>query len=484
MLHSEQGFIFDSEIGPTNYCRIQLNTQHRKTGVFPFHHSGLPSAEPGQPEEQKRKTTEKGMKNVKFNYGKSWMDLDVPDESAVLTSRVDELHSSKDGREIVREAMDHPVASKPLHELAKGRKDCVIIVSDHTRPVPSRDILPEMIADLKKGNPDIEISLLVATGFHRPTSTDELRSKLGDELYEEYKDRIYVHDAHSPDDNEKIGVLPSGPDCIIDKKAVQADLLIAEGFIEPHFFAGYSGGRKSILPGVADAVTVMGNHCSKFIDDPKARTGILDGNPIHKDMVAAARMANLAYIVNVIIDEDKKTVAAFAGDFEKAHREGCDFLSQYVGVSPAPADIVISTNGGYPLDQNAYQSPKGMSAAEASVKDDGVIIMLSSCSDGTGGDFFYHIIADEPDIETAYQKFLATEQKETRPDQWCSQILARIVRKHPVIFVAEPQQKEMIEGLKMTWAPDLKTAYEMAKQIKGDDASVTCIPNGISVVVA
>ena len=423
------------------------------------------------------------MKTVKFFYGKTTYDLEVPDDTPVLTSKVDQLKSDKNGLEIVREAMMNPIDSPRLCELSKGKPDCVIIISDHTRPVPSKDILPVMIEELRKGSPDIKITLLVSTGFHRPTTVEELKNKLGDELYNEFKDDIIVHDAHNPETNTKIGVLPSGPDCIVDKVAVNASLLVAEGFIEAHFFAGFSGGRKSILPGVADAVTVMGNHCSKFIDSPYARTGILDKNPIHEDMVAAARMANLAFICNVVIDEDKKTVAAFAGNFETAHRKGCDFISDYIAVKPAPADIVITTNGGYPLDQNAYQSPKGMTAGEATVKEDGVIIMLASCIDGTGGDFFYHIIADEPTIEDAYQKFLATEQNDTAPDQWCSQILARIVRKHKVIFVAEPEQKEMIEGLKMTYAPDLDTAYRMAREIKGEDASLTCIPNGISVVV-
>ena len=423
------------------------------------------------------------MKTVKFFYKDTTMDLQVPDDTPVLTSGVDKLASDRDGRDIVREAMEHPIDSPRLSELAKGKPDCVIIISDHTRPVPSPDILPNMIRELREGNPDIKITLLVATGFHRPTTIDELRKKLGDALFEEFKDAIVVHDAHDPERNVKVGVLPSGPDCIIDKLAEETSLLVAEGFIEPHFFAGFSGGRKSVLPGIADAVTVMGNHCSKFIDSPYARTGILDKNPIHEDMVAAAKMAKLAYIVNVVIDEDKKTVAAFAGNFESAHRKGCDFIADYVCVKPVPADIVITTNGGWPLDQNAYQSPKGMTAGEATVKDGGVIIMLASCTDGTGGDFFYHIIADEPDIETAYQKFLATAQEETRPDQWCSQILARIVRKYTVIFVAEPEQQEMVEGLKMTYAPDLDTAYKLARQIKGEDASLTCIPNGISVVV-
>ena len=399
------------------------------------------------------------------------------------TSKVDQLTSDRTGIEIVREAMENPIDSPRLCELAKGKEDCVIIISDHTRPVPSRDILPNMIRELREGSPDIKITLLVSTGFHRPTTVEELRNKLGDELFEEFKDNIVVHDAHDPSRNVKVGSLPSGPDCIIDKVAMNTQLLVSEGFIEPHFFAGFSGGRKSILPGVADAVTVMGNHCSKFIDSPYSRTGILDHNPMHEDMLAAARMAKLAYIVNVVIDEDKKTVAAFAGNFETAHRRGCDFIADYVCVKPAYADIVITTNGGYPLDQNAYQSPKGMTAGEATAKDGAVIIMLASCSDGTGGDFFYHIIADEPDIETAYQKFLATPQEKTAPDQWCSQILARIVRKYKVIFVANEDQKDMIEGLKMEYAPSLEAAYKRAREIKGEDASLTCIPNGISVVV-
>ena len=423
------------------------------------------------------------MKKVEFFYADTTFSLDVPDDTPVLTSNVDRLASDKEGIDIVREAMENPINSPRLSELAKGKPDCVIIISDHTRPVPSKDILPNMVRELKEGNPDIKITLLVSTGFHRQTTVDELKAKLGDELYEQFKDNIVVHDAHDPSRNVKVGQLPSGPDCILDKVAMDASLLIAEGFIEPHFFAGFSGGRKSILPGIADAVTVMGNHCSKFIDDPHSRTGILDGNPMHEDMLAAARMSKLAYIVNVVIDEDKKTVAAFAGEFETAHRKGCDFISDYVCVKPEYADIVITTNGGYPLDQNAYQSPKGMSAGEATCNDDGVIIMLGSCTDGTGGDFFYHIIADEPDIETAYQKFLATPQEETQPDQWCSQIFARIARKYHVIFVADPAQKEMIEGLKVTYAPDLDTAYKMAREIKGEDASLTCIPNGISVVV-
>ena len=249
---------------------------------------------------------------VKILYGKGAIEFDEARYGAdVIESRIGELKAEGDGRSIVRKAIENPIESPRLRELAKGKRSCVIIISDHTRPVPSKDILPEMFAELEAGSPGIEITLLVATGFHRPTTTAELEAKLGADILKRVK--IVLHDSRNAASNVKIGVLPSGAPCVIDKVAAEAELLISEGFIEPHFFAGFSGGRKSVLPGVADQVTVLGNHCSKFIDSPFARTGNLDGNPLHEDMVAAARMAKLAFIVNVVIDEEKRTVAAFAG---------------------------------------------------------------------------------------------------------------------------------------------------------------------------
>jgi len=177
------------------------------------------------------------MKTVKFSYANTTQDLQVPDDTPVLTSKVEQLTSDRTGLDIVREAMENPIDSPRLSELAKGKDNCVIIISDHTRPVPSKDILPNMIRELREGSPDIKIKLLVATGFHRPTSIEELKNKLGDALYEEFKDDIVVHDAHDPSRNVKVGSLPSGPDCIIDKLAMETQLLVAEGFIEPHFFA-------------------------------------------------------------------------------------------------------------------------------------------------------------------------------------------------------------------------------------------------------
>ena len=276
---------------------------------------------------------------IAIPYGKSHLDVAFP-YNGLLTSRVDELKSDRTGRELVEEAMASPIGTPGLAALAAGKKRCTIIISDHTRPVPSRDILPPMLAQLRQGNPEIRVTLLVATGFHRLTTTAELEAKLGKEIAD--SEKIVVHDAFDPESNVQIGVLPSGAPLVIDRTAVDTDLLIAEGFIEPHFFAGFSGGRKSILPGVCDKTTVLGNHCGAFIASPYARTGILEGNPLHRDMVAAAEMAKLAYIVNVVIDEEKKTVAAFAGDFRKAHEAGVAFLRQYCEVRAVPGDIVVT----------------------------------------------------------------------------------------------------------------------------------------------
>ena len=234
---------------------------------------------------------------------------------------------------------------------------------------------------------------------------------------------------------------------------------------------------------VCDATTVLGNHCGEFIASPYARTGILENNPLHIDMVAAAEMANLAFIVNVVIDDDKKTVAAFAGDFKAAHAAGVAFLRPYCEVDAVPGDIVITSNGGAPLDQNIYQSVKGLTAAEASAKAGAVLIMCANLADGTGGEGFYQSLKNCESPEAHFAQCAATPQDQTIPDQWESQILARILMKHRVIFVSRPEMEVTLREMKLDYAPDLPAAIAMAKQDKGEHAEITIIPNGISVII-
>ena len=280
-----------------------------------------------------------------------------------------------------------------------------------------------------------------------------------------------------------MGTLPGGGDCFLNRLVIDADLVVAEGFIEPHFFAGYSGSRKSVLPGVASRQTVLANHRAELIASPAARTGILEGNPIHADMVWAARKAGLAFIVNAVINAEKEPVYIAAGDMEKAHAAGCAFLSGICRVQAKPADIVIATNGGYPLDQNIYQAVKGMTAAEATVRKDGVIIMVARSEDGHGGEAFYRQMAEEPDIEKTLASFLRRGREETEPDQWQTQIFIRVLQKASVIYVSDAPDA-MVRALHMTPAHSLEEALRLAEErLHNPQASITAIPDGVSVVV-
>ncbi len=424
------------------------------------------------------------MREISFPYGRERVTASFDEETlaGVLTSAIHDCRPAKPQEELVKDALENPVASPKLSELAVGKKKIVIIASDHTRPVPSRVIMPQMLAELRCGNPDADVTILIATGCHRGTTKEELIGKFGEEIVK--NEKIAVHDCTKEDELVSIGTLPSGGSCVINKLAAEADLLVSEGFIEPHFFAGFSGGRKSVLPGIAGRTTVLANHCSEFIASENARTGIVDGNPIHRDMIWAAKTAGLCFIVNVVLNADKEVVYAVAGGLEEAHKRGRDFLASLCRVKAVPADIAISTNGGYPLDQNIYQSVKGMTAAEATVRPGGVIIMLSNSADGTGGDSFYHMLADEADINKTEAQFLARSRGETKPDQWEAQILIRILKYAKVIYVSSLPDK-LIREMHMIPAHSLDEAIRMARELTGlEKPTFTAIPDGVSVIVS
>ncbi len=397
-----------------------------------------------------------------------------------------------DGSGIIRAALDRPIGTLRLRELAAGKSRIVILTSDHTRPMPSRATLPLLLDEIRAGAPDADVTVLVATGAHRGMTMEEQAERFGDLL--DGRAVIAIHDCDDKARLTDAGLLPSGGPLILNRAAMEADLLIAEGFIEPHFFAGFSGGRKSVLPGIAARATVMANHCAAFIDHSRARTGQLDGNPIHVDMLAAARRAGLAFILNVVLDADHRIAAAFAGDFETAHRVGCDWLGQRAGADPILADIVVTTNGGHPLDRDIYQSVKSMTAAEACCRPGGVIIEVSRCMDGHGAEGFYKTFAEgDPGVETAecgrpdpssvLKAILCRPADATLPDQWQSQIFARILAGYHVILVSEAPAS-LVEAMGMHAAPDPDTALRMADRLLGrTDAKVTVIPDGVGIII-
>jgi len=420
--------------------------------------------------------------NISVPYGRTHLTAQLPDDRirGVLCSHLEHYQPTMGETELVETALRCPVGSAPLEELVKGKKNIVLIASDHTRPVPSKILVPPMLAAIRRGNPAASVTILIATGCHRGTSKEELIEKFGADIVA--RERIVIHDCTDEANMVAIGTLPSGGVLRINAEAANADLLISEGFIEPHFFAGFSGGRKSVLPGIAARETVYWNHNAEFIASPFARTGILDGNPIHRDMVYAARAAKLAFICNVVINSKHQVVGAFAGDCEQAHEAGANFLKELCRCPREEADIVITSNNGYPLDQNIYQAVKGMTAGEATCRENGVIIMVAACNDGHGGEGFMKTIAENISAAEILTKIQATPKQDTVPDQWESQILARILSKFHVVLVSRCDPA-LVKAMKMHPASDLNEALAIAEALLGHPGAVTVIPEGISTII-
>ncbi|MCI1965401.1 MAG: nickel-dependent lactate racemase [Oscillospiraceae bacterium] len=421
--------------------------------------------------------------DITLPYDKKTLAAHIPQENlaGVLSSQQGSFKPEMTGAQLVERSLNDPIGSARLEALARGKKNIVIISSDHTRPVPSHIIMPILLKRLRAAAPDARIRILVATGFHRASTQEELIAKYGRDIA--MNEEIVMHVATDDSAMVKVGRLPSGGDCLINKVAVEADLLIAEGFIEAHFFAGFSGGRKAVLPGISSYKTIQANHSGEFIASANCRTGNLLNNEVHKDMLYAARAAKLAFIVNVVLNEEKEIIGSFAGDLEKAHLAGCNFVRDLACVKKVPCEIAVTTNGGYPLDQNIYQAVKGMTAAEATLKEGGVIIMVAGCRDGHGGQAFFDNIANAESPKAFLEQALHTPRLETVPEQWTSQILARILVHHPVILVSDLVDPEIVRKLHMELAKTVDEALARAFELQGSNARVTVIPDGLSVIV-
>lgn len=419
---------------------------------------------------------------IKLRYGKGEISAEIP-EDRILTitkNNLSSLRSQRDASTIIKDALASPISSPKLRELAKGKKNVVIIASDHTRPVPSRAIIPAMLEEIREGSPKADITILIATGCHRGTTKEELFDKFGPEICS--REHIIIHDSEQSETVD-LGILPSGAPLFVNKTAVEADLLVSEGFIEPHFFAGFSGGRKSVLPGICSTRTVFANHSSSLIDSPYAKAGILLNNPIHMDMVEGARRAGLKFIVNAVINEEHETVAAFAGDYEKAHLKGAEYVLNLCETTiNKKAGIVITGNGGYPLDQNIYQTVKALSAADTVAKKGGVIIVCAQCIDGHGGESFYSTFASGKKAEEILYAIRKVPMEETRRDQWQSQIMAKVMAEHRVILVSS-LEPSFVEKMGLISARSLTEAIEKADSILSHKEKILVVPDGIGTIL-
>ncbi|KLU62913.1 hypothetical protein CEB3_c07670 [Peptococcaceae bacterium CEB3] len=418
---------------------------------------------------------------VKLPYGYSFLEADIPDKrlAGILTTTA--AHPKAGGVALVEEALAHPIESAGLSELAEKAHKVVIVTSDHTRPLPSRQTMPSLLREIRLGNPKAEITILIATGLHRPPTSAELEAKFGVELVE--RENFVAHNAEDSSSLVRLADLPSGAPFLVNRLAVEADLLIAEGFIEPHFFAGYSGGRKSILPGISGRETILVNHSAAFIDHPNTQSGTLSGNIFHRDMVDAAGQVNLRFILNVTLDEGKNIAAAFAGHPDEAFARGAQFVEKTTKLTCKRAEIVLTSNGGYPLDQNLYQAVKSLRTAEYAALKGGVIITAASCLDGIGGASFQSMLTNPGGPKRILEEIRSTPAAETSLDQWQVQVLVRILQEYHVIVVTEGVKPEVLSAMGLDSATNLEEALNKAYTRTGPAAKVVVIPNGAGVFI-
>ncbi|RLE70968.1 MAG: nickel-dependent lactate racemase [Thermoprotei archaeon] len=416
---------------------------------------------------------------ISIPYGLGRLEVELPDERVeVLRSR--HMPVVKDLEHEVLTRLENPISSPPLSRMVSEVSKMLIIVPDNTRACPTKEILPPLLKCTEKANPRVDIEILIATGLHKPVTGEELVELLGREVIESY----FVEN-HKASEEERLTKLPKrtsfNTPIEVNKKVLTSDLVLGVGLIEPHFFAGYSGGRKSLLPGVAGANAIFNNHGYKMIASPKARSGVLSGNPVHEDMVEFMEMTKLDFIVNVMVDERKRVSGVFVGDPIEAHLAGVRELDKYVKVRfREEADIVITSNGGYPLDRNIYQAVKGMDTAALVVREGGVIVIASECRDGLGGhEHFLRLVRGTANPDEVLERI---REMEPIHDQWEAQILARVLKKARVIVVTDRMSHETLRDLHLIGAKNLDEALEIAYNIVGKDVRITCIPEGPYVI--
>jgi len=413
---------------------------------------------------------------VHLEYGRTGLDVDLPDRNVVGHLQYLPTEPLADPDAEVRRILERPTGSLPLSDLARGRRSACVVISDVTRPVPNQTLLPPILETLEAaGIPRREILILVATGMHRPNLGDELVEMVGPTVARNY--RVENHHGQSREEHTYLGESPHGVPAWIDSRYVASDLKITTGLIEPHFMAGFSGGRKLICPGLAALETVRVWHGPDFLEHPNARNGCLEGNPVHEENTAIGRMAGCDFIVNVVLDAKRRILRVVAGDMEAAFSEGVAFARTPVRATlPTPVDIVVTTSAGYPLDTTFYQSIKGMVGAMSIVKPGGTIILAASLSEGIGSPEFQRLFDENPTLDGFMERLLSKNYFVM--DQWQLEELAKVRRHAKVKVVSDGLSAETLRRLFVDPAESVEAAVADAIAEHGPDATLAVIPKG------
>jgi nickel-dependent lactate racemase len=417
---------------------------------------------------------------VTLEYGRDGLDVSLPDANVVKCLGYRSAQPIPDPAGAIRLALAAPDGSAPLAHLVQGRKDACVVISDVTRPVPNAVLLPPILETLEAGGiPRDKILILVATGLHRPNLGKELEEMVGAEIARTY--RVENHDGLNPEAHTRLGESPRGVPVWIDSRYVEADLKITTGLIEPHFMAGFSGGRKLVCPGLAAIETVRVWHGPKFLEHPNACAGVLDENPVHEENTWIARRAGCDFIVNTVIDAQRRILKVVAGDMEDAFHEGVAFVrSLVVDTVPEPVDVVVTSSAGYPLDTTFYQSVKGMVAAGDIVKPGGTVILAAGMSQGVGSEPFQRLFNENSSIDQFMDRILHSDYFVM--DQWQLEELAKILRKARVVVVSDGLPAETLRKLFVEAAPSVEDAVAECLARYGSSASIAVVPKGPYVI--
>ena len=411
------------------------------------------------------------MKKV-LKYGQGYTTVSFDQKYLIADIMPNPVEADLTGEEEVRRSLSEPIGTERLSVLAKGKQDVVIVTSDITRPVPSYKIIPALIDELSEaGVDDSKITVVFALGSHRGHTEEEKRRLVGDAVY----DRVSCIDADARD-CIRLGITKAGTPVDIFRKVAEADFKICVGNVEFHYFAGYSGGAKAIMPGVSTREAIQCNH--RMMVNQEACAGKLDGNPIREDIEEAGRITGIDFICNVILNEKKEIIKAVSGDPVLAHREGCAFLDKlYKAYIPEKADIVIVSAGGFPKDMNMYQAQKALDNAKHAVKDGGTIIWLAECTEGLGErtfeDWMLHHEKSSDIIEHLYREFKLGGHK--------AAAIALVLEKAKIVLVSRFED-DFVRSLHLTPAKSVQEALDEAIKRYGENATVILMPFGCSTL--
>ena len=387
---------------------------------------------------------------MEFGYGKGTQIVEIPDRNLMAVLTANEMEHARRGADAVDYALEHPIGAPKLREVAKKGQKVAVITSDISRPLPSYDVLPSVIRELNAaGVPDEDITVVFALGSHRH-HTEEERRHLG------------IH----------TGTSSNGTPFDFSRSVVEADLRVALGNIEFHYFAGYSGGVKALMPGVSTPAAIQCNH--SLMVSENACAGKLEGNPVRQDLEEALQYCPIHYIVNAVLDEHKHIVYAVAGDVIEAHRAGCRYLDQmYRKPIPERADIVLVSQGGAPKDANLYQTQKALDNAKHAVKKGGTMIVIGACNEGLGSARFEEWLVNAPTSHSMVERIA----KDFQLGGHKAAAIAMVLENAQIDLVSE-MDDDFVRSIFLNPQPDAQTAFNEAMERYGADATVIAMPFG------